>query len=258
MLQILVITMREGIEAFLIVAITAGILRQTGRAALLPALYWGTGLALIVSFIASLFFAQAENKPLWEAILAAAAAVMVASMTIYMWRRARTMRASIAANIDAATQDRPSRAAWWGVFFFVMLMIVREGMETALLLSTLFLQEGDRALLIGGLLGVLGAGALAWAWIRYGRRINLGRFFQVTAIFLFIFTLQLLVYTMHEFFEAGVVPLLDNEFWHAATEPYGPEGVYGVWLTYLMVIVPVCWLAYIALKDRRTMLSAAH
>ena len=84
MLQILVITMREGIEAFLIVAITAGILRQTGRSALLPALYWGTGLALIVSFVASLFFAQAENKPLWEAILAAAAAVMVASMTIYM------------------------------------------------------------------------------------------------------------------------------------------------------------------------------
>ncbi len=66
MLQILVITMREGIEAFLIVAITAGILRQTGRGALLPALYWGTGLAIIVSFIASLFFAQAENKPLWE------------------------------------------------------------------------------------------------------------------------------------------------------------------------------------------------
>jgi high-affinity iron transporter len=257
-LQVLVITMREGIEAFLIVAITAGILRQTGRSALLPALYWGTGLAIIVSFIASLFFAQAENKPLWEGILAAAAAVMVASMTIYMWRRARTMRASIAANIDAATQDRPSRAAWWGVFFFVMLMIVREGMETALLLSTLFLQEGDRALLVGGLLGVLGAGALAWAWVRYGRRINLGRFFQVTAIFLFIFTLQLLIYTMHEFFEAGVVPLLDNEFWHIATEPYGPEGVYGVWLTYLMVIVPVCWLAYIALKDRRTTLSAAH
>src|SRR6267378_3626347 len=76
-LQILIITMREGIEAFLIVAITAGILRQTGRAALLPALYWGTGMAIGVSFIASWFFAQADNKPLWEGFLAAAAAVMV-------------------------------------------------------------------------------------------------------------------------------------------------------------------------------------
>ena len=92
MLQILIITMREGIEAFLIVAITAGILRQTGRAALLPALYWGTGVAIGVSFIASWFFAQAENKPLWEGFLAAAAAIMVVTMTVYMWRMARTMR----------------------------------------------------------------------------------------------------------------------------------------------------------------------
>jgi high-affinity iron transporter len=260
MLQVLVITMREGIEAFLIVAITAGILRQTGRAALLPALYWATGLAVVASFIASYFFAQAENKPLWEGVLAAAAAAMVATMTVYMWKRARTMRASIGAGISAATQDKPTRAAWWGVFFFVMVMIVREGMETALLLSTLFLQEGDRNLLVGGLLGVAAAGLLGWAWIRYGRRINLGRFFQVTAIFLLIFTFQLLIYTMHEFFEAGAVPLLDNEYWHAATEPYGPEGVYGEWLTYLMVLIPAAWLGYVWFKDRHAVqiAGAAH
>jgi high-affinity iron transporter len=144
------------------------------------------------------------------------------------------------------------------VFFFVLLMIVREGMETALLLSTLFLQQGDRDLLVGGLLGVAGAALLAWAWIRYGRSINLGRFFQVTAIFLLVFTLQLVIYTMHEFFEAGVVPLLDNEFWHVATEPYGPEGVYGEWLTYLMVLIPAGWLAFVWFKDRNTQLSAAH
>jgi high-affinity iron transporter len=258
-LSILIITMREGIEAFLIVAITAGILRQTGRAALLPALYWGTAVAVVASFIASVFFAQAENKPLWEGILAAAATVMVAAMTLYMWKRARTMRASIGAKIDAAAQDQPTRTAWWGVFLFVLLMIVREGMETALLLSTLFLQQGDRDLLVGGLLGVAGAALLASAWIRYGRRINLGRFFQITAIFLLVFTLQLVIYTLHEFFEAGVVPLLDNEFWHAATEPYGPEGVYGEWLTYFMVLIPACWLAFVWFKDRNsTRLSAAH
>ena len=258
MLQILIITMREGIEAFLIVAISAGILRQTGRTTLLPALYWGTGIALVASFIASVFFAQAENKPLWEGILAFAATAMVATMTIYMWKRARTMRANIGAKLDQATYNKPSRAAWWAVFFFVLLMIVREGMETALLLSTLFLQQGDRDLLIGGLLGVAGAALLGWAWVRYGRRINLARFFQVTAIFLLVFTLQLVIYTLHEFFEAGVVPLLDNEFWHAATEPYGPEGVYGAWLTYLMVLIPAGWLAVVWLKDRTTQLSAAH
>jgi len=137
-------------------------------------------------------------------------------------------------------------------------MIVREGMETALLLTSLFLQQGEREMLIGGMLGVAGAAVLAWAWTRYGRRINLARFFQVTAIFLMIFSVQLVIYTFHEFFEAGVVPFMDNEFWHAATEPYGPEGVYGEWLTYLMVLIPAGWLALVWLKDRRTTLSAAH
>ena len=244
------------IMRIILITIWGGILRQTGRAVLLPALYWGTGSAIVASFVGSLFFAQAENKPLWEGALAAAT-VMVLTMTVYMWRTARTMRAQIGARIAEATTGKPSRAAWWGVFFFVLLMIVREGMETALLLTTLFLQQGERETLVGALLGVAGAALLAWAWVRYGRRVNLARFFQVTAIFLFIFSIQLVIYTLHEFFEAGAVPLVDNEFWHVATEPYGPEGVYGEWLTYLMVLIPALWLAWVALKDRRPSLPAA-
>jgi len=257
MLQILVVTLREGIEAFLIVAITAGILNQTGRRALLPAVYWGTGVAIVASFVASLFFAEANNKPLWEGVLAAAAAVMVLSMTIYMWKRARTMRSTISSRLDQATQDKPTTAAWWGVFAFILLMIVREGMETALLLTTLLLQSGERDLILGGFLGLAGAAAVAWAWTRYGRRVNLSLFFQVTAIFLFLFSIQLVIYTFHELFEANVIPGLDNEYWHVATEPYGPEGFYGQWLTYFMVLVPAAWLAMMWFKDRRSVTAHA-
>jgi high-affinity iron transporter len=71
-------------------------------------------------------------------------------------------------------------------------------------------------------------------------------------------SLQLVVYTLHEFFEAGAVPFVDNEFWHIATEPYGPEGVYGQWLTYLMVLVPAAWLGYVWLKDRRVGAPVTH
>ena len=258
MLQIMIITMREGIEAFLIVAITAGVLRQTGRAALLPAVYAGTIVAVAASFVASAFFAEAENKPLWEGVLAAAAAVMVISMTVYMWRAARTMRASIGARIEAVTQQQTTAGAWWGVFVFVLLMIVREGMETALLLTSLAMQQGQQRLLGGAILGTAGAAALAWAWMRYGRRIDLARFFKVTAIFLLIFSVQLVVYTFHELFEAGVVPFVDNESWHIATEPYGPEGIYGQWLTYLMVLVPAGWLFATWLRDRTLAVPAAR
>jgi high-affinity iron transporter len=179
-------------------------------------------------------------------------------MTVYMWKTARTMRTSIGKRIDQATKNKVTTAAWWGVFVFVLLMIVREGMETALLLSTLFLQQGERDLLLGAIGGLAAAALIAWAWTRYGRRINLARFFQVTAVFLLIFSLQLVIYTLHEFFEAGAVPLVDNEFWHIATEPYGPDGIYGLWLTYLMVLVPAAWLGYVWLKDRRIGTPVTH
>ncbi len=136
-------------------------------------------------------------------------------------------------------------------------MIVREGMETALLLSTLLLEQGQRYLLVGALAGVAAAALLAWAWTRYGRRVNLARFFQVTAVFLLVFSLQLVVYALHEFFEAGAVPFVDNEYWHVATEPYGPEGAYGQWLTYLMVLLPAAWLIVAWLRDRAVAPAAA-
>ncbi len=138
------------------------------------------------------------------------------------------------------------------MFAFVLVMIVREGMETALILTTLLFEQGSRDLLIGATFGVLLAALVAWAWSRYGQRVNLRRFFQVTSVFLILFTIQLFIYAFHEFSEAGVVPGIDNAFWHAATEPYGPEGQYGEWLTYLMVLVPACWLAVAWWRDRGT------
>jgi high-affinity iron transporter len=144
------------------------------------------------------------------------------------------------------------------VFAFVLVMIVREGMETALILTTLLFEQGSRDLLIGATFGVLLAALVAWAWSRYGQRVNLKRFFQVTSVFLILFTVQLFIYAFHEFSEAGAVPGIDNEFWHAATEPYGPEGQYGEWLTYLMVLVPAGWLAVAWWRDRGASPPAAR
>jgi len=244
MLNIFVLTLREGIEAFLIVAITLAYLRQTQRNALAPAVYWGTGAAILLSAVASYFFSKADNKPLWEGILALVAAVLVISMTVYMWKAARHMRTNIGRGIEAALAGKPANTAWWGVFAFVLLMITREGMETALVLSTLAMEQGSEKLFIGALLGVLAAAALAWAWARYGRRVNLAKFFQVTAIFLLLFSVQLVIYAFHELTEASALPGVDNEFWHLATEPYGPEGQWGQMLTYAMVIVPVLYLIW--------------
>ncbi|HSD52760.1 MAG TPA: FTR1 family protein [Burkholderiales bacterium] len=238
--QMLVVTLREGIEAFLIVAIAAAYLRKTGRVALLPAVWSGATVAAVLSLVLGLALAQYAVLPIWEAILALVAAVLVISMVIYMLRAARRMRADIGRHLEAAVQ-RPGRLAWLGVFVFTVLMITREGMEMAFITGALAGQAGAGALVTGAIAGAALAGLLAWAWTRWGHRVNLALFFQVTSIFLLLFAAQLVLYSFHEFTEANVLPI-DNAYWHIATEPYGPEGEYGAWFPYALVLVPAAWL----------------
>jgi high-affinity iron transporter len=242
------ITLREGIEAFLIVAITLAWLRKTGRGALSSAVFAGVGVALAASWLASTAFAQAENKPLWEGILALVTAVLVATFTVHVMRAAKNLKRELEAKLARAAE---SRWAWWGVFGFTVLAITREGMEAALLLASTYVQSDMQEFFRGALLGLAGAAGIAALWGRYGHRVDLARFLQVTAVFLLLFVAQLAVYAFHELTEAGALPL-DNEFWHVATEPYGPEGRYGHWLSYGLVAVPLAWLALASLKGRRT------
>jgi high-affinity iron transporter len=242
MLQMLVFTLREGIEAFLIVAIAAAYLAKTGRAALLPAVWWGTGVAILLSLVLGVFLAELAVQPIWEAALALVAAAFVVSMVVYMLKHAKRLRGEMGARLEAAAQSAGA-GAWAGVFLLVLLMITREGMEMAFIAATLARQAESISLFWGALCGIALAGALAWAWSRYGHRINLGLFFQVTSIFLILFAIQLCIYAFHEATEAKVLPI-DNSYWHVATEPYGPEGQYGAMLTYALVLLPGLWLAW--------------
>jgi high-affinity iron transporter len=247
MLQMTVFTLREGIEAFLIVAIAIAYLRKTGRDGLVPAAWWGTGVAAVLSIVLGVFLAEVAVLPIWEAVLAAVAAILVISMVVYMLKHAKKMRGEIGGRIEtAATGTGP----WIGVFLLVLLMITREGMEMAFIAASLARQAESTQLFWGAIFGIALAGALAWAWSRYGHRINLGLFFQVTSIFLVLFALQLLIYSFHEATEANVLPI-NNQYWHIATEPYGPEGEYGAILTYALVLLPGLWIVWSMFSGKR-------
>ncbi len=246
--QILLVTLREGIEMFLIVAIAATYLVKTGRRALVPAVGWGTGVALLASVALGVGLAEAAVTPKWEALLALVAAVLVTSMVAYMLSAAKHLRRRIGEKLDAAAAQT-GRAAWLGVFLFVVLMITREGMETAFLTASLFRQTETQHFVLGVLAGLIIAAGIAWAWLRYGQRVNLQLFFNVTSIFLVLFALQLVIYAFHEATEGNLLPL-DNAYWHIATEPYGPEGEYGAMLTYALVLVPAAWLVWAAWSAR--------
>jgi high-affinity iron transporter len=128
-------------------------------------------------------------------------------------------------------------------------MITREGMETALLMGTLISQNSAADIIGGAAAGVLCAAFVAWLWSRYGHRVNLALFFQVTAVFLAVFVVQLFIYGFHELTEANLFP--GSEPLHWATEPYGPDGRYGQFISYLLVLLPLGWLAFAALFGGR-------
>ena len=248
MLQAFVITLREGLEAFLIVAISLAYLRKTSRPGLVSAVHWGIAVSIVLSMVAAWLFQQASNQALWEGVLALAAAVLVASLIVHMWRHARRLKREIETRLESSALQTGAKA-FAGVFLFTLLMITREGMETALLMGTLLFQEAGMNIIIGAALGTLSAAFVAWLWSRYGHRINLALFFQVTAVFLGVFVVQLLIYGLHELTEANLFP--GSEALHWATEPYGPDGRYGQFLSYMLLALPLGWLVIAALFGPR-------
>jgi len=245
MLQALVITLREGFEAFLIVAISLSYLRQSGRAPLAAAVHWGLGVAVVLSALGGYLLYHAANQEWLEGPLAMIAAVSVTWMVVHMWRFGRRMKKDIEGHLRESSV-KPGAAAFAGVFLFTLLMVSREGVETALLLMQL---RETVHLALGAALGVAGAASVAWLWSRYGHRINLGLFFQVTAIFLFVFVVQLVIAGTHEMSEQGYLPFSDAI--HTATEAWGPDSTFGHVLTYLLVILPLSWLLIKSVFSKR-------
>ncbi|HEV8610670.1 MAG TPA: FTR1 family protein [Thermoanaerobaculia bacterium] len=242
------IALREGIESFLIVALTISYLKRTGRAALSRAVYAGIAVSVVACVAAGLLFSEAGKKPLWEGILALAAAALVGSLLVYMKRVSARMRSDMEHRIETRARAFSPRRAFWGVFVFTVLMIMREGLETALLVATAFFQLHSASVTIGLGLGLVAAAAIAFAWSRLGRGVDLRGLLNVSAIFLALFLVQLVLYGVHELSEAGVLP--NSQTVHDATEILGPDGRVGHLLAYLLAIVPTVWLAGLWWKRR--------
>src|SRR5437763_1555305 len=115
--QAFVITLREGIEAFLIVAISLAYLRKAGRADLASAVRWGIAGAVLVSAIGGYALYHAENQEWLDGPLALVAAVSVTFLTVQMWRAGRHIKGEIEGKLHAST-IRTGAGAFVGVFLF--------------------------------------------------------------------------------------------------------------------------------------------
>ena len=237
MLPTLIITFREGVEALLIVGISAAYLLRTGPSRLLVWLGLGALTAIAISAILGRLLVELGGMgPLWEGVLALFAMVLIVSCTFHLLRYGRKMKRRIGDELARAGNHRNAAIA---VFLFALLMVGREGTEAATMISALMVNGEGGGVIAGGAAGLILAAGLAAAWFVYGRAVNLTLFFNATATFMVLFSLQLIIYAFHEFSEAGVLPLIDNAVWHMRTEPYGPEGEWGVALSYALLAGPI-------------------
>jgi FTR1 family protein len=203
MIEAFVITLREGVEAALIVGIVFAYLEKIHR----PDLKRSAILAVIAAIFASVgvavLLARAQfNEDFFEGIVMLVAAVFVISMILFMQRTSKALKGKIESKVGVLA-GRGSRI---GLFAFVFLMVLREGVETVLILSAVSLDTDSLMSFFGTLGGVACAVAFAIMFIRGSVRIDLRRFFRITSMILYFVAFQLIVAGLHELSEFGVLP----------------------------------------------------
>ncbi len=243
MFETSIITFREGLEMFLIVAIILAYLTKTGRPQLKEPVYWGTAVAILLSLTTGWHIAELAEDPIMEGTLALVAGVLVATMTYTVMKASGNIRQQI----NNRLEETAAKTGWnaiVGVFIFTVIMIAREGMETAMMLGTMTGSMNQGEVLAGAFLGFAAVGVIGYIWYTQSARINIKAFMQVTGIFLMLFCVHLFMYGFHELTEASAIPMIDNFKWHMLTEPFEPGEPIGNIITAGLLIVPFSWLFY--------------
>jgi high-affinity iron transporter len=206
-LESLIIAVREGIEVALVLGILVVYVRRIHRPALIPTVYSGLGAAILASVVAAIVLQRlAVDHELLEGFFMIAAAVFVATMVIWMWVTAKGIRREIEQKVDEIILKPTSWQIHAALFAFTFLMVIREGIETAIFLQAVAMSTEAWSSFIGALLGFAIAMTFAVLFIQGSLKIDIARFLKVTAVALLVFVVQLMANGFHEFYEFGILP----------------------------------------------------
>jgi high-affinity iron transporter len=210
MLQTFVITLREGVEAALVIAIAVAYLRKTGRLDLMPAVYRALISAVIACFLAAWGFTKIGlNDDAYEGWTLLVSAAFVLSMVVWMNRHGGKLKGEIETRLQ---KDSTPGSGSWGVFLFVFLMIFREGVETVIMLYGVIRLDTSSILeTLGGVLGIGLAILFGISFVRGTIRVNLKQFFRITTVILMVVVVQLAITGLHELSESQILPSSSRE-----------------------------------------------
>jgi hypothetical protein len=243
MSNLLLRSFSQGLQAFLPIAVASAWLRATGDASGRAAVRLGLVLAAAATIPASWYFQHTVHQAFDEMALAVLALVLVC----FFGRRARIFspqpRSDLGERVSKHLSNRRG-TAFWATAAAAATIVVRQTMEIGSTFATAAFDlrslDATSAVAQGALMSLVVA--TLWTWWR--RRLSHTMLVAATRAFVAVFLAQLLLYAFHESAEARVLPWSD--VLHAATEPYGPDGIYGVHFSDLLVVIPlaaVCWTA---------------
>jgi high-affinity iron transporter len=209
------LSLREGLEAALIVGLTLGVLSRIGRPELRRPVWLGAALAAAVSLLLGAILQriglelEGPAEQIFEGLTMALAAVILTWMIFWMRAQARRMQDGMEADVRRAAQAGSSNA----MFSLAFLAVLREGVELALFLTAAAFQADGRSSVAGGLLGLATAALLGYLIYGAAVRLNLRMFFQATGILLLLFAAGLVGHAVHEFNELGWIPAIREPIW---------------------------------------------
>src|SRR5438552_1271049 len=207
MFEAMVITLREGVEAALVLAIALSLLRKRGLDRLRWALFAGAGVAVALSAVTAVLVSRITyNQELAEGVAMLVGAVLVVSLVWWMWISAANMKSEIESGVARATRAVGDGGGALGLFVFALGMVYREGAETAIFLSAAGFNSQGLGLWLGALVGLALATVFGVLFARGSFRVPLKPFFSLTSAILLLIAVQLLVGGLHELSEGELLP----------------------------------------------------
>lgn len=226
MLPTYLLSLREGLEAALIIGILLGALSKIRRTDLSTTVWLGTLSAIGVSILTAVLltsFGMSLKDPaeaIFEGITMLIAAGILTWMIFWMGKQARFLKSELEAGMNKAVASAGKSPVFWLVF----IAVVREGVELALFITAAFFVSNQSGLtsdiiqtLVGTILGVGTAALLSWTLFASTVRLDLRRFFQVTGFLLILFAAGLIAHGVHEFNEVGWIPSVIEHVWNVDT-----------------------------------------
>ena len=216
MLAGFLLSLREGLEAALVIGMVLSVLGRLQRKDATPLVWGGLVLAVLLSAAVAVSLAWVGTKfdgmgeMIFEGSAMLLAAAVLTWLILWVHRSASNPRAAL----EAKTRQALGQNAGWGVFALAFLTVFREGVELSLFLLAVEQASSPLQTLTGALAGLAAAGLLGWLLFTSTRRMNMRGFFGVTNVLLIVFAAGMVALGVHEFIEAGLIPALVDPLWN--------------------------------------------